>query len=127
MFVYFSVLLVLVMFARRTLQPLATSSPSRLLSQRSFSTGSSLARSVIVTGAAQGIGRAIAVQLAQDGYDVCANDIDSKKEALDEVNVPEADENEQARLTPTGLPRDHIAARAQSPLCNCRCRLIRVR
>ncbi|KAL9087458.1 MAG: hypothetical protein Q9159_003595 [Coniocarpon cinnabarinum] len=43
------------------------------------------ARSVIVTGAAQGIGKAIAVQLAEDGYDVCVNDIDAKKQAVEEA------------------------------------------
>ncbi|KAJ7918888.1 hypothetical protein B0H13DRAFT_1709389 [Mycena leptocephala] len=38
-----------------------------------------------VTGAAQGIGRAIAVRLAADGFDVAINDIASKAAQLDSV------------------------------------------
>ncbi|EXJ90147.1 hypothetical protein A1O3_03216 [Capronia epimyces CBS 606.96] len=39
----------------------------------------------IVTGASQGIGRGIAVRLAQDGFDVVVNDIERQKERLDQV------------------------------------------
>jgi len=41
--------------------------------------------SAIVTGAAQGIGEAIALRLADDGFDVAVNDIASKKEELDKL------------------------------------------
>ncbi|KAF8581568.1 NAD-P-binding protein [Ramaria rubella] len=37
----------------------------------------------IVTGAAQGIGRAIALRLGQDGFDVAINDLDSNTKALE--------------------------------------------
>ena len=42
-------------------------------------------RVVIVTGAAQGIGYAIAQRLADDGIDVAINDIASKQKQIDSV------------------------------------------
>lgn len=39
-------------------------------------------RVAIVTGAAQGIGRSIALRLAADGLDVAVNDVESQKQAL---------------------------------------------
>ncbi|KAL1701293.1 hypothetical protein EV121DRAFT_294391 [Schizophyllum commune] len=42
-------------------------------------------RVAIVTGAAQGLGKAIALRLAKDGHAVGLNDIPSKNDALDEV------------------------------------------
>jgi 3-oxoacyl-[acyl-carrier protein] reductase len=43
---------------------------------------------VLITGAASGIGRATAIRFAQEGYDVCANDIQAEKltTLLDELS-----------------------------------------
>ncbi|KAJ4202032.1 hypothetical protein NW759_015500 [Fusarium solani] len=42
-------------------------------------------RTVIVTGSARGIGKAIALRLAEDGYDICINDIQANKAGIDEA------------------------------------------
>ncbi|KAF5344005.1 hypothetical protein D9758_012888 [Tetrapyrgos nigripes] len=42
-------------------------------------------RSAIVTGSAEGIGRAIALRLAQDGFDICVNDLKNKSKLAEEV------------------------------------------
>ncbi|KAG9232712.1 acetoin dehydrogenase-like protein [Amylocarpus encephaloides] len=40
-------------------------------------------RTVIVTGSARCIGKAIAIRLAEDGYDVCVNDIAANQSGID--------------------------------------------
>lgn len=50
----------------------------------------------IVTGAAQGIGRGIALRLAQDGLDVVVNDLPSQQAALDELVSQIRDLNRRA-------------------------------
>lgn len=56
---------------------------SGLYAQTPYSTY--LPRVAIVTGAAQGIGYAIAHRLADDGIDIAVNDISAKMEQLDLV------------------------------------------
>lgn len=43
-------------------------------------------RTTIVTGSARGIGKAIALRLAEDGYDVCINDIPANEAGAHEVS-----------------------------------------
>ncbi|EDN96759.1 hypothetical protein SS1G_01685 [Sclerotinia sclerotiorum 1980 UF-70] len=42
-------------------------------------------RTAIVTGSARGIGKAIAIRLAEDGFDVCINDISANQAGIDET------------------------------------------
>ncbi|KAF3768133.1 3-oxoacyl-reductase [Cryphonectria parasitica EP155] len=54
----------------------APDSPSRNLTD---------GKSVLVTGSARGIGKAIALRLASDGYNVCINDVPANEKQCDEV------------------------------------------
>lgn len=42
-------------------------------------------RAAIITGAARGIGRAVAIQLAEDGFDIALNDLPSTAEEIKDV------------------------------------------
>ncbi|CAE6454227.1 unnamed protein product [Rhizoctonia solani] len=61
-----------------------------------------MAHVAIVTGAAQGIGRAIALRLASDGIDVAVNDIDTKQTELEKV----ADEIKSLGRNAITIPED---------------------
>lgn len=57
----------------------------------------------IITGAAQGIGRAIALQLASDGLAVVISDIASKIDQLNAVAAEIQAKNGQAQVVPADV------------------------
>ncbi|KIK69308.1 hypothetical protein GYMLUDRAFT_152625 [Collybiopsis luxurians FD-317 M1] len=53
--------------------------------QRGFATSRAASKSAIITGSAQGIGKAIALRLARDGFDICVNDLEHKSSLVESV------------------------------------------
>jgi len=64
------------------------------MSESSISQGAA-----IVTGAAQGLGRAIAIRLAKDGYQVAVNDLPSRLEALEQLVIELSDHGRAIAVT----------------------------
>ncbi|KAK7042776.1 L-2,3-butanediol dehydrogenase [Favolaschia claudopus] len=60
----------------------------------------------LVTGAAQGIGRAIAIRLAADGFDVAVNDVSSKSAELDKVKEEIISAGRRAAVLPADVSVD---------------------
>ncbi|THU86545.1 acetoin dehydrogenase-like protein [Dendrothele bispora CBS 962.96] len=54
------------------------------LSQRKYSTNASV-KTAIITGGARGIGKGIALRLAQEGFDICINDLERNATTAKEV------------------------------------------
>ncbi|KAG1779955.1 NAD(P)-binding protein [Suillus placidus] len=76
----------------------STSSVSHTRSKEMMTTPSNSKGIAVVTGSAQGIGRSIAIRLAGDGYDVVIDDLESKKENLEEVKKEIAAEFPERRV-----------------------------
>ena len=74
----------------------------------------------IVTGAAQGIGRAIAHRLADEGIDVVVNDVPSKQKQLDAVVEGLKDKGRRAIAIPGDISSEpfvaHMVEKATSEL-----------
>ncbi|KAB8212517.1 meso-23-butanediol dehydrogenase-like classical c SDR [Aspergillus parasiticus SU-1] len=63
-----------------------------------------MSRVAIVTGSARGIGKAIALRLAADGYSVCINDIPGAKDVIDRV-VDKINATSTSEATSSSRPR----------------------
>ncbi|PSK40247.1 Diacetyl reductase [Elsinoe australis] len=71
--------------ARAGLRSLSSRKLFSTVGTRAFSSSPITQKTAIVTGSARGIGKAIAIRLAHDGYDVCINDIPANESGAKEV------------------------------------------
>jgi len=73
---------------------------------RPFATTSSSQRVAIVTGAARGLGRAIALRLAKDGFDLVLNDMQTASKQLEEVKGEITGSGRQALVCPGDVSKE---------------------
>ena len=62
-----------------------------------------MSKTILVTGAAKGIGRAIAIGMAERGYDVAINDLPSEKASLDSLAQQIQTKGQRALVVPADI------------------------